>query len=89
MIASTSALAYDAHAKNGGICRQARQIKKFVLDNPRELGWSRSELSASTGIRLSSVCARVNELVACGALQILPIRKCAITRKKIIPVGVQ
>lgn len=86
MVSVTSAIAFQEHRATGKVCRQAANILKFISQHKRATGWSRSELAEETGIRLSSVCARVNELVEKGRLAPAPMRKCRITGRKVNPV---
>lgn len=86
MVSTTSAIAYQEHKLVGKVCRQADDILRFIVKNKRATGWSRSELAEETGIRLSSVCGRVNELIAKGRLLPAPMRKCRITGRKVNPV---
>jgi hypothetical protein len=39
-----------------------------------------------TGLELSSICGRVNELVKLGMLQEQSPRKCGITGRRVVPV---
>lgn len=88
MVAITSAMAYQEHAAAGRVGRQAEDILRFISKHKRAAGWSRNELAEKTGIRLSSVCGRVNELLACGALVTGPMRQCLITERTINPVKI-
>ncbi len=46
--------------------------------------YTRRELAAITGIETSTISARVNALIACGALnEIASARKCSISRKTV------
>jgi len=82
-VADTSIAAYREHSDSGKLGSQAQHI----LDCMRP-GWdySRRELIAVTGLELSSICGRVNELLAVGLLQETAPRKCGITGKRITPV---
>lgn len=76
-IADTSALAYDELRAGKQLSKmQARIVTHFSL-HPKPL--TRAELAAVTGIALSSVCGRVNELLEDGVLTEGPIRKCGMT----------
>lgn len=86
MVAITSIEAYHEHKRLGKVCRQASDLLEVMADKPRLDGFTRNELSEASGVRLSSVCARVNELLAYGALRALPVRKCRITGRKATPV---
>lgn len=84
-VAPTSIDAYHQHCRSGGLGKQASAIYLHVIESGRD--WSRKELSRATGIELSAVCGRVNELVSARLLSEYPARPCAITRKLISPVG--
>lgn len=82
-VAETSIAAYREHRDSGKVGKQAQHI----LDCMRP-GWSysRRELMAVTGLELSSICGRVNELVGTGLLQEGAPRKCGVTGKRVTPV---
>lgn len=84
MVATTSKLAYREHEEEGKVGKQAREILSFMLRRRRD--WSRSELSEELCMRLSSVCGRVNELMAAGKVAHGDMRKCRITGRKVNPV---
>jgi DNA-binding IclR family transcriptional regulator len=84
MVATTSKLAYREHSDAGKVCAQAREILDFIRKSRST--WSRSELAERLGMRLSSVCGRVNELVYGGHLIHAPTRPCRITGKTVHPV---
>lgn len=75
MIASTSRDAYHAFAPE--FPRQQRVIVDFLASHPGD--YTRAELAERTGLRLSSVCGRVNELLERGAVQERSRRPCSIT----------
>ena len=76
----TSILAYKEHQpKIGSQCMQ-------IFDSMGFKDYSRRELAKLTGLDLSSVCGRVNELLALGMLEELKTRKCSVTGKTIHPV---
>lgn len=81
MIAVTSREAFKGIKALGINSRQGRDIITFL--RARRGQWSRSELSEELGIRLSSICARVNELMAKGLIKSWGTRKCRITGKKV------
>jgi hypothetical protein len=83
MIASTSVLAYKEHraiGKVGAQCSHIFDAMEFGKD------YSRRELAKLTGLELSSVCGRVNEMLGSGMLQENGSRKCQITGKTIHPI---
>lgn len=81
MIATTSREAFKGVKSLGINTRQGRHIMMFL--KLRRGQWSRSELSEELGMRLSSVCARVNELMKKGLLESWGTRQCRITGKKV------
>lgn len=84
-VATTSIEAYREHRSSGKLGTQAREIVEFLaLHIDRD--WSRAELAEAMGLRLSSVCGRVNELIHSHHLDIAPPRKCQLTGKKVNPV---
>jgi hypothetical protein len=82
MIADTSVTAYREHRDTGKLGRQA----SFILEQMGDKTYSRRELARHTGLELSSVCGRVNELLAIGLLEEVDSRRCSITGKTIHPV---
>ncbi len=82
-VAYTSIMAYEEHKDSGKVGLQAMLIFKSM-----EAGkdYSRRELSELTGIELSSICGRVNEMLQIGMLAESDQRPCKITHKKIKPV---
>lgn len=81
MIATTSREAFKGIKALGINTRQGREI--ITLLRTKRGQWSRSELSEELGIRLSSICARVNELMKKGLLESWGTRQCRITGKKV------
>ena len=65
-VAQTSIQAYKEHRATGKVGLQARAILDFM--NPGE-SYSRRELHVLTGLELSSICGRVNELLEMGMLK--------------------
>lgn len=82
-VAETSIEAYHWHRDTGRLSAQCLHI----LDSMQP-GWSysRRELIEITGLELSSICGRVNELLAMGLLEELAPRKCNMTGRSVIPV---
>jgi Mn-dependent DtxR family transcriptional regulator len=84
MVATTSKLAYREHRDAGKALTQEREIFEFIKKS--RASWSRSELAERLGIRLSSVCGRVNELIADGKVTHADPRTCLVTGKTVRPV---
>jgi len=82
-IADTSIAAYREHKDTGKLGKQASTL--LAKMNPNR-DYSRKELSRETGIELSAICGRVNELLSIGLLEELEPRKCNITGKRIHPI---
>lgn len=84
--------AYRKHIDSGKA--HAQWVRIYVLlrfyfpPGYEQIRRTRSELSDYTGIRLSSVCGRVNELIQAGLLTEYPRRNCQITNEPAHPVGV-
>lgn len=83
MIADTSVTAYHEHRDTGKLSRQANTILSQMAPGTT---YSRRELARHTGLELSSVCGRVNELLAIGLLEETATRRCSITGKTVHPV---
>lgn len=82
-VAITSMFAYQEHKESGKMGKQARSIlHKMDLNKD----YSRREIVELTGLELSSVCGRINELLQIGVLKEVSQRKCKITGKTIKPV---
>lgn len=82
-IAATSAAAYRAHHETGRVSAQQQTILDAL-----EMGFamSRREIADETGLELSSVCGRVNELLQIGLLVQVPTRRCNLTGRTVHPV---
>lgn len=74
---------YHEHEDSGALGRQAGAIYAYLNDGRQR---SRAELAMQTGMRLSSVCGRVNELLNVGLLFEGGNRKCSVTGRTIRPV---
>lgn len=79
MIASTSRDAHRAHQSSGKLGEQQRQLMLWFHGKHRDLDVTRAELAQATGLRLSSVCGRVFELLDAGYLEETARRRCTIT----------
>lgn len=84
MIADTSRDAYRVHRESGELGAQQRRVMIFFHTHGGE--HTRSELAAKIGMRLSSVCGRVNELIKLGYLVEDPRRPCRETSISAHPV---
>ena len=82
-VAETSIVAYKEHKAQGKVGTQAQHILDFLIFGK---DYSRREIAGITGLELSSVCGRVNELLEIGALKEVMPRKCKVTGKTIKPV---
>ena len=82
-VAETSLMAYEEHIASGKVGAQAQSI---INSMRTEQDYSRRELARLTGLELSSICGRVNELVAIGKLEECDKRRCAVTGKTIKPI---
>lgn len=82
-VAETSIVAYKEHRATGKVGSQAMSIFESMEFNK---DYSRRELVKLTGLELSSVCGRVNEMLQIGMIQEVDQRKCSITGKTIKPV---
>jgi predicted transcriptional regulator len=82
-VRDTSIDAYHDHVESGAFSRQQNELLKAMRGHQ---DYSRSELSEATGIRLSSVCGAVFELIERGILAECPTRPCKITGRTIHPV---
>lgn len=87
MLSATSVQNYHEHRNSGKLGAQAQQILDFLTEHPNQ-NFSRAEISESTGVRLSSVCGRVSELLEDKLITERPERHCGITGKTITPVRV-
>lgn len=82
-VAATSISAYHDHRDSGALGKQCRQL----LGSMRwTIEYTRSELAIASGLRLSSVCGRVNELMDAGYLVEGPVRPCRVTGKRVSTV---
>ena len=82
-VAQTSISAYKEHIATGKVGAQAQAILDFMNQGDN---YSRRELSVLTGLELSSICGRVNELLEVGLLVEGTKRKCMVTKKTVSPV---
>lgn len=85
-VSDTSVDAYNEHKESGKLGKQAMSIMAGLEPNK---DYSRREISKLLKMELSSVCGRVNELLAAGLMLELETRKCLVTGKTIHPVKVR
>lgn len=82
MIASTSFAAYLSVREDGTTARQYAQILALLRTIP-SVALSRTDIANLTGIRISSVCARVHELRADGHVIEPSTRRCPHTGRTV------
>lgn len=87
LTADTSRDAYREHREAGRLGEQQRRIMLHFHGHGAE--WTRSEISEGLGMRLSSVCGRVNELILLGYLAECSRRPCRVTGRSAHPVKVR
>jgi predicted transcriptional regulator len=68
--------AYKRHIDSG---KQATQWMKIYTFIDGRMPMTRSEISETLGMRMSSVCGRIHELVEAGLLRECDRRRCEIT----------
>ena len=83
------AISIEAYAKHIESGKQATQWMKIYAFLGSQLPCTRSEISRFTGIRMSSVCGRVNELIKGGLIQEHGRRQCDVTSEPAHPVGIK
>lgn len=86
-VAPTSIENYHEHRRSGKLGTQAQLIFDFLKKHWNK-NWSRMEIAECTGLRLSSVCGRVAELLESKLIEERPERPCSVTQKTITPVRV-
>ncbi len=72
----TSIEAYHGHAATGKLSAQQQAIISALSCGK---SYTRGEIAAITGLRLSSVTGRINELLKMNKLQDHPRRPCSLT----------
>lgn len=82
-VANTSREAYYSHRDSGRLGRQAKQILDMMRPG---VEYSRRELAEATGVDLSSICGRINELLGSKLLKEGEARPCRLTGKRVKPV---
>lgn len=78
MSRDTSRSSYRAVKSDGTMGRQQKLIMSLLRKRP---GKTRLEICLLTGIRLSSVCGRVNELIRVGKLEDNEKRICSMSKR--------
>lgn len=71
-------MAYDKLKITKADCKQARHIRS-LLDNSQGQEFSRAELAEILSMRLSSVCARVREMLDKEMIEEGNSRQCSVT----------
>lgn len=71
----------DAYAELSASGKKLTQQERVLQVLSECAPLTRNELSERTGLRLSSVCGRVNELVAKGLAGSIGARRCTVTDK--------
>ena len=79
----TSMMAYIG-INNDGTAKSLRgQVYKAISENPKH---NRKELSLISGISINSLCARIHELLSCGAIYETEPCRCTITGRMAAPL---
>lgn len=78
-IKDTSREAYNELLRTGQAGQQAQFLLSFIENNP---GLTRAEIAEATGLRISSVCGRVKELLEARAIAEGERRPCSLSGKK-------
>jgi hypothetical protein len=77
--------AYIKHLESGKALTQWQKIYNYLCANGG--AFTRAEIAEVTGIRLSSVCGRVNELLRANMIAEFERRRCDVTGEPAHPVG--
>ncbi len=85
--AETSQFAYVAHKDEGNVSRQQLLLLNYLRLN-RSASLSRSDLAHILGLRLQSVCGRINELKNDGLVIEDAPRRCPRSGRLVKPVRV-
>lgn len=78
-VRDTSLDAYVEHGDSGQLGRQQWFLMMWFHRTGKQ--YTRRELAEETGMLLSSICGRVNELIELGYLEDAPRRPCQVTGK--------
>lgn len=85
MTANTISIeAYHQHIDSGRALTQWQKVFNVLCSNPP---LTRAEIETESGIRLSSVCGRVSELMKSGLICERGVRKCRITGVRATVIG--
>ena len=80
--------AYEKHIRSNK--RKAQWVRIYMhLKVYPEMMSTRSEMSQFTGMRMSSVCGRVHELLQANMIEELPRRTCSITKEPAHPLQIK
>ena len=82
-VRDTSIEAYHDMKGSGELSVRQQEVLA-ALERGRD--YSRAEIAMASGLRLSSVCGRVNELIKLGRIAEAPIRACKVTGRTVHPV---
>lgn len=75
-VAATSRESFDALRECGALSRQKVIVLATVA---KQFPITRSQIEVHSGMRLSAVCGRVNDLVGAGLLEVAHKGRCPIT----------
>lgn len=84
MIRDSSFLSYQEAINTGAIGEQCQRIAEAVIEANQPV--TRRELELLTGISISSISGRVNEMVKLGILKELDLSICPITGRRVHPL---
>lgn len=82
-VKDTSLLAYIGINENGIVLNLRGRLFRNIEQNPNH---TRRELSELTGLPVNTIAGRVNELLSCGAIGELPMRKDSHTGRMAHPL---
>lgn len=80
-VKSTSKTALKELEESGKAGIQRAAILKFLITHPRKQGWTRRELHRETGIEISAISGRVNELLRLQLVTANDHKVCTVTAK--------
>ncbi|QHJ79468.1 MAG: hypothetical protein [Caudoviricetes sp.] len=81
MVKQTSWAAYQDIIRGGVAETQAEQVLQTINFLPS--GISRAEISQALGMRINSVCGRVNELLAKEVIYVAEVSECSVTGRNV------
>ena len=94
MVRDSSIIAYRSITNSGILGSQQKQIMSLLKDNERDpfngkhWNFTRKEISKILDLEINAVTGRVNELIKKSLVAEDPVRRCSITRRKVIPVRI-